>query len=498
MNVYRDATWVLEYVEEEDKKGRIEGSMQSLVLRACTRYKLKSNPKHIYALVDSAWKYKPYLEIIMKKSDILKDIPKKKGSPMYSRLTVLLLCHDLLFSKQKRIQMGKLPIKEYVLKHKTRLHSELVKLKLKLKVKDLSQLIEKEEISNDVTPVRWIRINPLRCPGNDVNSVLAELEKKFTQRVDHWKDIVPGCIYHDDFIPNVFGIHPQDKITSHELYRQGKVIIQDRASCFPAHILNPDKNDVIIDACAAPGNKTTHVAAHLLPKCEKGQLTKIYAFEKEPRRAQVLQKMTNIAGCGKAVKINVGDFTKLAIPDQYKDVTGLILDPSCSGSGIFGRKYVDSLNRAKRLQDQEKKHQQNDKEENDLILEEEEQAVASDDPDLQSRLSKLSSFQFQVVKHAMSLPNAKKIVYSTCSVHPEENEKVVIDLLLDRKVQEWGWKVAGRENVIPDWPRRGIKGEFDQVFRKETAKCQELADSCIRALPREDGGIGFFAVCFER
>lgn len=484
MNFYRDATWVLEYVDEEDKKGRLSGSMQTLVLKSCQRFKLKSDPKHIYAVLDSCWRYKPYLEKIMQKSGIYNDIPKKKGKPLYSKLTLLLLCHDLLVSKQKRIQMGKLPIKEFVLKHKTRLNSELVKLKLKLHVKNLSELVDKDDISNDVTPVRWIRINPLRCPDYDITKALEELKKKFPNKVDHWSEIQPGSLYHDEFIPNLFGVHPRDKITSHELYRQGKVIIQDRASCFPAHILNPGKNDVVIDACAAPGNKTTHVAAHLRPQVAKDQSPRIYAFEKEPARAQVLKKMINVAGCGDFIEINVGDFTKLAIPEKFKDVTGLVVDPSCSGSGIFGRKSVDSHNVAKKKVDEEPQ-----------VPDEEEKMV---EDDVKDRLNKLASFQFQVVKHAMSLPNAKKIVYSTCSVHAEENERVVIDLLLDKKVQQWGWRVASRDKVIPSWPRRGKVEEFEQVFRGDDEKCQHLANGCIRALPREDGGIGFFAVCFER
>lgn len=490
MNFYRDATWVLEYLEEEDKKGRLSGSMQTLVLKSSNRFKLKSDPKHLYAVLDSCWKYKPFLEKVMKKSNILNDVPKKKGKPVYSRLTLLLMCHDLLLSKQKRIQMGKLPIKEFVLKHKTRLNSELVKLKLKLKVRDLSELVEKEDISNDVTPVRWFRINPLRCLNHDTEPVMKEIRKKFPCRVNHWSEIRSGSLYYDEYIPNLFGVHPQDKITSHELYRQGKIIIQDRASCFPAHILNPGKKDVVIDACAAPGNKTTHVAAHILPENVKDAKAKIYAFEKEPTRAKILRKMTNIAGCGQAVKINVGDFTKLAIPEDYQDVTGLIVDPSCSGSGIFGRKFVDSHNVAKIKADKE-----NEPEAENEVPDEEEKIMGDD---LQNRLNKLASFQFQVVKHAMSMINAKKIVYSTCSIHAEENERVVLDLLLDKKVQEWGWKVAPRSKVIPDWPRRGIREEFEQVFRDDKEKCQELADSCIRALPRDDGGIGFFAVCFER
>ena len=62
-----------------------------------------------------------------------------------------------------------------------------------------------------------------------------------------------GIIYSDDYIPNLFGVHPREKITSTEAYRL-EIIIQDRASCFPSHILNADPEDIhtqVIDACAA-------------------------------------------------------------------------------------------------------------------------------------------------------------------------------------------------------------------------------------------------------
>ncbi|CCF59741.1 hypothetical protein KAFR_0H03310 [Kazachstania africana CBS 2517] len=486
MEFYRDATWVLEYIEQQDSKGRISGSLQSLVLKSCQKYKLKTNPKHIYAVLDSCWKYKPFLEKVMSKSGILKDIPKKKGKPVYTRLTLLLLIHDLLLSKQKRIQMGKHPIKLFVLRYKSRLHSELVKLKLKAKVRDLSELVDTGDSSNDITPVRWFRINPLRCP--DASAVMKELEKKFPQRVESWEGIVPGSIYHDEFIPYLFGIHPQDKITSHELYKQGRIIIQDRASCFPAHILNPTLEDKIIDACSAPGNKTTHVASYMFGNGLVDDV-RIFAFEKDPERAKVLQKMIKVAGCSKQISVNVGDFTKLATPSKFPDVTGFIVDPSCSGSGIFGRKYIDSLNRQKKTQDIV----------DNGVPDEQEEMAEKENGNLQERLSKLSSFQFQVVKHAMSFPKAKRIVYSTCSIHAEENERVALDLLLDEKVKQWGWKIAKRESVIPQWPRRGFVSEFQEIFRDKTAsECQEMADGCIRALPREDGGIGFFAICFER
>ncbi|CCK71614.1 rRNA (cytosine-C5-)-methyltransferase RCM1 KNAG_0H02000 [Huiozyma naganishii CBS 8797] len=496
MDFYRDATWVLESIENQDAKGKLSGSLQTLVLNSCKRFKVKTNPKHIYAVVSSCWRYKPFLEKVMKKSKILDEVPQKKGAPVFQRLTLLLLCHDLLLSKSKRIQMGKHPIKMFVLKYKTRLNAELAKMKVKLKVKDLSQLTDSDDLTNDITPVRWFRVNPLRCTAEKpVQSVVTELRKKFTEKVDSWKDVVPGSIYYDEYIPNLFCVHPQDKITSHELYKQGKIIIQDRASCFPAHILNPKSDDIVIDACAAPGNKTTHLAAHMFQDktADEKPKVQIYAFEKDPERAQVLNKMIKIAGCSKEIEVIVGDFTKLATPQACPNVNGLIVDPSCSGSGIFGRKYIDSINHKKT--DEEK-----EEEERELDAVPEEQEEQELDDNLKTRLSKLSSFQFQIVKYALSFPQATKVVYSTCSIHAEENERVVIDLLLDKKVKESGWRVAPRSKVIPTWERRGLVDEFQQVFREdsESSNCQEMADGCIRALPREDGGIGFFAVCFER
>ncbi|SCW01955.1 LAFE_0E10946g1_1 [Lachancea fermentati] len=476
MNFYRDATWVLEYVEEQESSGRVAGSLQTQVVNSCKKYNIKSNPKHLYALLYSCWRFKPYLDEILKKSGIFKDIPKKKGKPAFSKGTITLLVHDLLLSKSKRIQMGKHPIKDFVLKHKTRLQSELVRLKIKMKVTDLSQLLKDD--SNDMTPVRWIRINPVRCKGK-VEEVLETLRKKFPTTVSHWSEIVPGTIYEDEFVPNLFGVHPSDKITSHELYKRGKIIIQDRASCFPAHILNPNADDVVIDACAAPGNKTTHVAAHIFQDLMPDEV-RIHAFERDPERAKTLHKMVKAAGCDKGIKVHVGDFTKLGKPEIFSQVTGFIVDPSCSGSGIFGRKMIDDRNKSK-----------------EELPEAEEEQDEIADQDLKNRLAKLSSFQFEIVKHALSFPSAKKLVYSTCSIHAEENERIVIDLLLDSKVKEWGWRVRKRAGVIPKWHRRGILAEFEEVFREGT-QAQELADACIRVSPKEDGGIGFFAVCFER
>lgn len=67
--------------------------------------------------------------------------------------------------------------------------------------------------------------------------------------------------------------------------------LQDKASCFPAHVCNPPKGAHIIDACAAPGNKTSHLSALV------GNTGKIFAFDLDMRRLDLLKRLTTKAGC---------------------------------------------------------------------------------------------------------------------------------------------------------------------------------------------------------
>ena len=51
--------------------------------------------------------------------------------------------------------------------------------------------------------------------------------------------------------------------------------------------------------------------------------------------------------------------------------------------------------------------------------------------------------------------NAKRIVYSTCSIHKEEDEEVVMKALESPEAVEYGWTIAPRSQVLPKWERRG-------------------------------------------
>ena len=152
---------------------------------------------------------------------------------------------------------------------------------------------------------------------------------------------------------------------------EGKLLLQDKASCLSASVLLEDCTPCsiddreklnhsssrfcdIIDACAAPGNKTTHLGA-LMGSDHSHQL---FAVEKDERRVELLRQFTTKAGIPvnilhqsfldikqedeayKNVKYFFNIFLKILIV-FYLKITHVLVDPSCSGSGIVSR--LDSL-----------------------------------------------------------------------------------------------------------------------------------------------------------
>jgi 16S rRNA C967 or C1407 C5-methylase (RsmB/RsmF family) len=67
----------------------------------------------------------------------------------------------------------------------------------------------------------------------------------------------------DTHVPDLLSFSPTVQFHDDPTYKSGKIILQDKASCFPAIVLAPPARDnaVVIDATAAPGNKTSHLSA---------------------------------------------------------------------------------------------------------------------------------------------------------------------------------------------------------------------------------------------
>ena len=85
--------------------------------------------------------------------------------------------------------------------------------------------------------------------------------------------------------------------------------------------------------------------------------------------------------------------------------------------------------------------------------------TVSSDPDashskLEKRIEKLSAFQEMALEKAMSFPNVKRIVYSTCSTNERENEIVVANALSKSP----NFTLKDVPDFLTDWKRRGTSG----------------------------------------
>ncbi|TPX58127.1 hypothetical protein PhCBS80983_g03355 [Powellomyces hirtus] len=429
MALYNKAGEILEKLDQQ------KGTIRSLCLADDVVDK-----KRTFALVCESLKYRDTLQHIIKQTGLMEAEKQRKLKTGVATVLV----YDFLFGRG--LQTGG-TYKEIIMKHKTRLQAELAKFKIKRKVKDNKELIP-EHIRNAIILPRWVRINTLVASVDQVIKKL--LAMGFVLDAESHPSKLKGKVFQrDQHIPEMLLLPSNIDLHDNPLLLNGSIIIQDKASCFPAYVLNAPRKSVCIDACAAPGNKTSHLSAVM------GNTGKIFAFDMDKRRLGILSKMTKRAAC-KNIEPVLGDFLSVDPADQrYKEVEYILLDPSCSGSGIVGR--MDHLI------DQDPTSEENETD-----------AAASE-----ARVLALADFQSKAILHAFTFPKVKKVVYSTCSKHREENEDVV------HKVLEAQSDFVLAENAFPQWTRRGLP-LFDG------------SSKVIRTEPKEDNCIGFFVALFER
>ncbi|KAF2827836.1 S-adenosyl-L-methionine-dependent methyltransferase [Ophiobolus disseminans] len=501
MSLYYEAAAILANTENTG------GSLKS---RLFTKKDLKSTPGQIFALIAEASKW----------SIVLKDL---------TPILALLLSHDLLIAKSGVAAPATHVLKLAITRHKARLSAEFTKARIRYGHATLAAFKEAvsngelEEDENDVKKAnrhpRWVRVNTIKTTlDSQLKTTFAGFEK-----ADSLADVLSArgtskIYFQDPNIPNLLALPSRINLSRSSAYIDGQIIFQDKASCFPACLLDLSSTDGnVIDGCAAPGNKTTHLAAILSDQVGEDQ--KVFAFERDKVRTVTLRKMVKLAAADSIVSIK-GDSDFLAAKpysDEFAKIGAILLDPSCSGSGIVGRddgiriylpiskpgaSNVQSSGKNKKRKRGDETVKAPEPETLDLDLHDSTPEETPVVDKLAERLTTLSNFQLHILTHAMRFPSAQKITYSTCSIHFEENEGVVFQALASSIAKQRGWKILTRQHQVEGmrlWNRRGV-WEDDKISTTiDEEQKEEVVDACIRCHKGTDEGtMGFFVAAFVR
>ncbi|XP_049849793.1 28S rRNA (cytosine-C(5))-methyltransferase-like [Schistocerca gregaria] len=253
---------------------------------------------------------------------------------------------------------------------------------------------------------------------------------------------------------------PMTNFHNHSLLLNGHIILQDKASALAGSVLQPpaSPSTVVLDACAAPGQKTSQLAQSMQ------NMGTLYALDRDSSRVAILKTLCKRHNLKNVTILHQNFLDVDVFKHPYNQVEYILLDPSCSCSGIVNRLdlAIDSLS-------------------TELTPYSEIEISCADILNTpRSRLENLQQFQLSLLQKAFSFPKVNHIVYSTCSIHDEENEQVV----------EKSLKFTTEFDVCTPLPnlQSSIRGKSEYRY----------GEQCIRTVPKRDHTIGFFIAYFKR
>ena len=224
-------------------------------------------------------------------------------------------------------------------------------------------------LANNEKPFLTLRINAPRVKADEFKSLLESVNLKYKT---------------GKYLPEFYRLQNLTNITSWEYFVKGYFNIQDESAGLACRLLQVSDEMRVLDLCAAPGGKTAYIASLMH---EKG---KIVALDKFDSRLKILRKNMLRLGLG---RIHTVETNALEFNDEPFD--RVLADVPCMGSGTISKK-----------------------------------------PDIKWKkdifdLRGLSDLQYRLLCKAADLVKPGGIVvYSTCSIEPEENFAIVEKFLL--------------------------------------------------------------------
>ncbi len=217
---------------------------------------------------------------------------------------------------------------------------------------------------------------------------------------------------------------------------RGAYQLQDQASMLIAHLLQPQPGERLLDACAAPGGKTTHLAALADNRAE------IMALDISPARLALVEQSAERLG-SQGINCHAWDLTKAPDFLSKQSFDGILVDAPCSGLGTLRRNPESRWRRQPA----------------DLLVNAERQLAILD-------------------QAAPLLRIGGRLIYSLCTFTKEETEGVVQKFL----------------SAHPEFERIDLRSQMPNAWHELFDE-----QGALRTWPHRHGGMdSFFAVAFKR
>ncbi len=228
--------------------------------------------------------------------------------------------------------------------------------------------------ANNEMPPFTIRVNTLKTSKSDLMSNLKEL----------------GFEIEETVYDNALNILNPKGVIDTKYFDEGHFYVQDLGSILVASFLNPRENSSLLDLCAAPGGKTTHLAELM------NNTGEIMACDKSQGKIKLIQENAKRLGV-KNIETRVND-ARVLNKDFIDKFDYVLVDAPCSGTGLYRKKPDIKWN--KDLED----------------------------------IKSLAEIQLEILDKAKDyVKDGGELLYSTCSLSKIENEDVVNKFLENNK-----------------------------------------------------------------
>lgn len=268
-----------------------------------------------------------------------------------------------------------------------------------------------------------------------VNTMLASRDQRLRELQESGLDAQPSAV-----APSGIVVRGGGNMADTEGFRNGLWSVQDESSMLVAEVVAPKPGMKVLDCCAAPGGKSAHMAELMEGK------GKVWANDLHAHKRELIVSQTERLKL-RNVEAITSDAAKLSERFKEQSMDAVLLDAPCSGFGVIRRKPEIKWNKT------------------------------------EGDIAEIAALQRQLLKEASELVRpGGTLVYSTCTIEKEENERQVAAFLAEHPDFE----------LDAHWPEAVL------IRLREAGIIGKQFDGQLQLLPHHFGSDGFYIARMTR